>query len=444
MKKSKKKKMIIIFILAVVLAGGVAAVSYLKSTVAGMREKIVPVQVYAKHDLSTSIGVKGTVESQNVLIVATDLTCKIKELNVSLGDYVNEGDVLCVFDDTGLREQISQLEEQVSETEKRKAKQDEINQRTLSQARENRTKGIDDANEKINRLQDQYDQAVSRYNQAKGTEYEAEAEAKMKELSDLLKEAKDSFDEVQNRLDEVVQQAQDTVDLGGISDDVTGNLTKELSELYRQLNEVTVKAGQSGIITRLNVSQGSIPNGPLMQIEDDKNLKVKVSIKEKDIVKLSNGMEAEITSDSLPDKTYAGQIRKIINFSASGSGSIGDSDPAAASGYSAEISINEQTELLLGMSAKVEIAVERIEPVMSVAYDSILEENDAKYVYKAEKSDNGKYQIKRIKVETGKEGEYYVQISSPELKEGDLIVMIPNLVTEGEQMMVNIHEGKEN
>ena len=103
-------------------------------------------------------------------------------------------------------------------------------------------------------------------------------------------------------------------------------------------------ASQSGVITQLNVSKGSIPaNGSLMRIEDDTTLKVNVNIKEKDILKLAAGQKASISADAIgSDQVFSGTVDKVVNFASKSAASDGSS---STSGYSATIALEAGTPL---------------------------------------------------------------------------------------------------
>lgn len=436
-KKGKKKKIIGIIVAVVVVLLVVILINTLGSVAVKVAEPLVQVQAYEKHDLSDKVNVTGTVESSKVFVVSTDLTCKVKELKVSLGDYVQEGDVLCVLDDTQIRERIGELEAQASESEKLAAKQKEINGRTLTQAQESRTREVNHAQDVVNQLQSEYDTAVNQYNAVKGTggEVEEQAYTAMKTLENSLSEAKNNLETVKRTADDAVQAAQDTMEISAISENGSSEVAKSLSELYRQLEEMNVTAGQSGIITMLNISEGSIANGILMQIEDNTNLKIKVNIKERDILKLKEGLKATITSDALRDKTYEGEVIRVINFSASKSG---DALPnmMEQGGYSADISIKGDSDLLLGMSARVSIIIQETGEALSVAYDSIVKEDEGAWLYKAVAAEDGKYTVQKVMVTLGNENDYYTEVTSDQLTEGDLIVSYPDMVSEGDKINI--------
>lgn len=457
MKKSKKR-IIIILIVAVVLIAVIFSLVRCGSNVAGAIQSAVNMEQalpLEEQDLSSSINATGTVESQNVYSVTTDLTCKVKELKVALGDHVEAGDVLCVFDDSDVREQIATLEEQVSASDQLAAKQNQIAERNLQDAKNDQASQINSANTAITDAQSAYDKANADYNNAKNQLDAAIAQGsddavisalqgQVSTMSDnlqsadtALKAAKDSLTQVQKTTDQTIQTAQDTVDTNALTNSKDAQTTKELAKLYRQLDQMTVVAGQSGIITQLNIAQGGVPNGPLMQIEDNTNLKVKVSIKEKDITKVQQGMAAKITADALPDQTNTGVVNKVINFASSDAKTTDQSASSGTSGssgsaYSAEVNVDAGSSLLLGMTVKVEITLKEGGKGMAVPYDSIATDDDGSYVYRGKEQEDGNYLIEKVPVTVGDSTDYYTGISSDELELGDLIISTPDDVQEGD------------
>lgn len=437
-KKNSKKKLIVISSIVLVLVIIVVVLNRAGKAASNSSEgyKGIQVQKYDKHDLSTTINVSGKVESQNVLDVTTELSCKVKELKVSLGDYVEKDSVLLVFDDTEIREQINELESQISESDKLAAKELEIANRELQSANDEGIRLVKNATDAVSKAQTEYNNAVDAYNKLSDDVEKEIAYQEMKQAESSLNEANINLENVKISTQQAIQNAQDAVDLKSVSGTRNSEVTKQLSKLYRQLDGVTVTAGQSGIITALNVSQGSIPNGVLMKIEDNNNLKIKVTINEKDITKLNEGMEAVIKSDALPDESYTGKVNRVINFASAIEGSSMFQE--TETGYGAEVLVENGSKFLLGMSAKVEIKANDIGEKLSVPYDSVVEE-DNPYVYKAEKNGD-KYKVVKVNVTVGEKNDYYTEITSPELKEGDLIISYPDMVDEGSAIDVHISE----
>ncbi len=193
------------------------------------------------------------------------------------------------------------------------------------------------------------------------------------------------------------------------SSDDDNDTAKELAKLYRQRNNATVKAEQDGIVTQLNTSVGSTPEGALMRIEDDTALTIQVGVKTKDIVRLEKGMRAELTTDAYPDKTFSGTVTKVVNFTSSDAGMAGGENGDTGDGYRANITIDEGDGLLLGMGVKVKIFLQEGEEAMAVPYDSIFEEDGTSYVYRAvpDEKDPETATFEKVRVNPGEPGDYY-------------------------------------
>lgn len=433
-KKFKKRKIIIPVVILLILLLIISNFFFSAEKNLSIVYDGEQVQKYELHDISSSINVSGKVESQNVSDVTSELTSKVKQLNVALGDHVNEGDVLLIFDDSEIQEQINELESQISESDKLIAKELEIAERDLAYTQSESSRRVNTASEAITKAQKVYDDALSTYNKTSDPSEKSAAKQIVDEAQNALNTAKAEYDEIKSATDQTNQAAQDAVDIKKMSSSSNNEATKQLSKLYRQLNEVTVKAGQSGIITSLNIAQGGIPNGVLMRIEDNTKLKVKVNINEKDITKISEGLETTISSNALEDEEYKGTISKVINFASSVNmdGFSGESQ----SGYSAEVLIEEGSKFLLGMSAKVEIKLNNVGEKLSLSYDSIID-GDSPYVYKAVPSGK-KYKVTKVNVTIGENNDYYTEVTSPDLKPGDLIFSYPERMTEGEVVELHI------
>ena len=114
-------------------------------------------------------------------------------------------------------------------------------------------------------------------------------------------------------------------------------------------------------------------------------------------------------------------------------------DPTSA-GYKVEVTLDVPNDkLLIGMSASVDITLVQVGEKMSVPYSGVFEKDGAKYVYAAEKTgeDDGSYTAKLLKVSTGHEGDFYVEVTGGEVKDGDLIIEDP----QGSDLLRPVEEG---
>ena len=118
-KKHKKLMIAIVVIVIIAIVVGIL-VHRTRQSASEITQVDSGIQAFTlqKQDMSSSVSTSGTVESSNVTEVTTEVSSAIKELNVSLGDHVEKGQVLCTFDDEQIRQQIADLEKQNSAAKK--------------------------------------------------------------------------------------------------------------------------------------------------------------------------------------------------------------------------------------------------------------------------------------------------------------------------------------
>ncbi|HPY83506.1 efflux RND transporter periplasmic adaptor subunit [Ruminococcus sp. XPD3002] len=418
------------------------------------------------------INVTGSVEGSNEVKITSDLNTKVKQLNVEVGSSVKEGDVLCVFDSSDLQTEYDNLKASFDKTGEKQQSLHEINQRALNTAKSDRDAAVNAAQRAIDNAISARDKAYSRYNQAESrknelySQYEqaynaaystgdatAEAQAsalyeqyKMAEseyntLGDSLStydsaidEANAAYDRAVSSGDQAVQAAQDTINAEKFETD--SSTQAQLDKLQDKINKCTVKAPKDGIVTTLSVSEGSIPTtDAIMTLEDTSSLRIKVTVKETDILSVHEGQSAVITTNATGNKEFNGKVERVINISSTSANAI--TGETKNNGYEAEIAVdNAESGLLIGMNAKVKIALESKDDVLAVPYDSIIEEDDKCYVYLAEGT-GSKCTAKKVEVEKGMETSYLTEISSSELKDGDRILTDPKNVEDGKSVRVS-------
>ena len=185
----------------------------------------------------------------------------------------------------------------------------------------------------------------------------------------------------------------------------------ELEELYEKYSNCTIKANASGTITRVNTTVGSVANGTIAVIQDTDNLKISTSFREYDVQNIEIGMQCIITSDA-NDKQLSGYVSQISPVASSGG--MGSSDVS----FAAEVTINGNDHgLLIGMNAQAEIIITQVSDAYVVPYDAVgTNENGEKVVYVQDGED-----FTPVVVTTGMETDYYIEITSDELKDGMVI-----------------------
>lgn len=194
----------------------------------------------------------------------------------------------------------------------------------------------------------------------------------------------------------------------------------ELEELQSQLEKCTLKAETSGKVTAVNATVGSAIEGTAATIQDTDSLKISITIAEYDIDSVSEGMHAVITSDVI-DGEINGTLTQI-SPTASGGGS-------SSSTFSAEVTVDDENSgLLIGTNAKVQIIQSTTEDVFTVPLDAIEEKEDGtSVIYVQSGEENGEPVFEEVQVVVGATNDYYAEVSGIDLEEGMVVRASANL-----------------
>lgn len=480
--KKKKRRLFVIIIIALLLGSGIVAfIKYSRNfseSLQNFSANAVEISEIEYRDISNHINVSGNVESENLVKVTSKLNAKISTVNVELGSYVKEGDILCVFDSSELQQQYDSLLETQNNLQNQNEHTHQINQRNIENAKrdkqislEQAQRAIDDAiyaqdkaYQKESNLVNEINNETTRrnnasdimnktddpqkYEEASQTFQDAEMKIQTKEASlEAIRDQLDSYDNaVQSAYDAytaternanlTIQNYQDILD----SEQFQKNSTSEteLEKLADSIAECTVKAPKSGVITSLNIAEGSIPTtDALMTIENMDSLKIKVQISEADILNVHEGMSAVVKTSATGDKEFDATISRVVNIYNDTSQGMAQTGTSTG-GYSAEIIIDgDNSGLLIGMNAKVKIILDEKKNVLAVPYDSVITDDDGNsHILLAVKESDSMIKAKYVSVEKGMEGTYYTEIISPEIKEGDNVIINPENYKDGDILPV--------
>lgn len=142
-----------------------------------------------------------------------------------------------------------------------------------------------------------------------------------------------------------------------------------LSNLKNQKSEMTIKAPISGVVTVVNVNNGdNVQSGKtLLTIVDPKSLKIKTSVDELDISKISIGQKVNIKINALEDKTFQGKVEEISD--------IGTTQNNVTS-YDVIVSIENPEGIKLGMTASIEIEAQSKKDALLIPIEALQEINE--------------------------------------------------------------------
>lgn len=298
---------------------------------------------------------------------------------------------------------------------------------------------VENANRNYSAKQSAYSEAASKYTsvKAEADSLQAELDAypdQLKSAEEVVNTAKSSYSDAETSTNRSVSTAQNTVDMQKYQTSTTRDLKDQLEQLQKQLADCTLSAPIGGVVTAVNVSVGdkNTAGTTMITIEDTSSLKVIVNVEEADILKIQEGMPATVSTDATGDEEIKGTVTRVVRVKNQSTNTNG-TDTNTSSGYSAEITI-DNTELLVGMSAKAKIVIKDRGTQLAVPYDLIRQDdNGDSYVLVAEANEDGTATAVRKNIKVGEEVDYYTEVTGGDLKEGDqLIYDYTFSVTEGQ------------
>ena len=426
----KRHKKLTIF-LVIVLVAALVLVNVLGKTdkAATGSYQFVRTTVLTKTTLSDTVSVTGTVKAgSSASVTASDSvkTYKVTAVNVAVGDTVRKGDVIATLDTTDVEKQIANAQLQLSDTrtDARKNYTQAVEDQTtnLATAQENLDKaqknydtlGIDDyytsmasaansgkttreivtdwytryaeeiagyentlANLNIQLTQAQQDGDTARADGLQGQiadytsrENIAKGQCSIPELGlqgfDAVSQTYNKIEQYREALEQAQQSYQNSTTSASRSvDNAETKLAQSqreddtLTKLQTALENCTLTATMDGTITALDATVGAVCSGTVATIQDVDNLTVEVTIPASSVGRLKTGLQCNITSDATDD-TVTGTLTRI--------------DPVAndSGSFGATVTVNGQDSgLLVGISAKVEIVISTKDNVFTVPRDAV-------------------------------------------------------------------------
>jgi multidrug efflux pump subunit AcrA (membrane-fusion protein) len=347
----------------------------------------------------------GTTKVKEETSVTVEMGGTIQEIYVTLGQEVKKGDKLFVIKGDDVQNAIKQAAA------------------ALEIARANYKNATDGSIEsQQNSLNNALKLAQMSYDEAKRSHdnntqlYQAEAisEDAYKKSQVGLDQAKQSLDMAQKSFDtsngksipELKELAQKQLNQSQVSYDVAAS----------NLNKLTLIAPTDGIITvkNFNVNEMATQQKPAFVISSSNTLQIDLMVTQIDLPKFTAGQEVEVTMDNKSVKGTIRYVPSVVN--------------TTTSLYDVEIlADNSQGNFKAGMSADVEINIEKKDQVITVPKKAIFEEDGKKYVYIAN-SDN-----KAVKTEitTGIITSTKMEIKSGISKDDTVIIGGLNLISDG-------------
>ena len=357
MKKNKKY----IIISCIILAGIIISVSLFANIEKPFEGQTSKVKL---GNIKNTIEETGTVFSKRVNTFYSDMSQRVEILNVSVGDKVKKGDIILMYENNydleieRANKQIEAITASYNETVKGADFQEISNMKLSINTIENNLSFSKSYFEKIKALYE--NNAVSQ------VEYE-EAENNVTALDNQLQEAKNNY----NLL------------IKGVSSNVKRQYEAQVEEvmiqikiLEKNIEQSSIKAEFDGVITELNVHQGSMtqPGVVVVELQDEKSLGIYVEVLAEEADKTVNGMPFIIKNSNKEVKELI--INRIYPKAQSKVSDLGVEQKRVR----IEADLDNSDSYKIGSEMDVVIVLEEKNDVLIVDKDAVYEKSQKQFV----------------------------------------------------------------
>ena len=342
----------------------------------------------------------GTVFSKRVNTFYSDMSQRVETLNVSVGDRVKKGDIILVYENNydleieRANKQIEAITASYNESVKGADFQEISNLKLNISTIETNLNFARSNLEKIKTLYE--NNAISQ------VEYD-EAKNNVAILENQLQEANNNYSKI----------------IQGVSANVKKEYEAQIDEvmiqikiLEKNMEQASIKAEFDGVITELNVHQGSMTQAgvPTVEIQDDKNLGIYVEVLAEDAIEVTKGMAFNIIDDDEVIKEL--QVSRVYPKAQAKISDLGVEQKRVR--IEADL---DDADYKLGSEVDVEIVLKEKNNVLLVDKDAVYEKDNIKYVTVL----SGKNEIE-TEITTGIEDDKYVEVLSG-LSENDTVLI---------------------
>ncbi len=393
-KKKKKKRKLILISTAALLVIGIVAVKLLTGSDSSV---YLSTHTLAQETIEQKISATGTVTGSDSAEIGSSLNYEVIRINVKEGDIVKKGDILGVLDSKVLQSDYDMA-----------VKELEVSRLQLQEQRTSAELAVQERQIDYNEAKRQ-NEIMKQLYQEGGVSNDELVQSNI-----ALEKAAFALSAAQDQLARA--SASGSASLGI-------DIKQEIVETKKDnLDKANITSPIDGTVTRVNAKIGRIPTAQdqvraMFIVENLQDLIIKVSISEYDISNVKVGQKVIITSDVLRGGSAEGEVARIAPTGESVQGTS-----TKEMRIPVEIKITSKGDLIAGVNARAEILIEKRENVLVAPLEAILDVDGEKYVLLGNDGT-----IKRVKVTTGVEGLTNVEISSSELKAGDIIITNPSL-----------------
>ena len=265
----------------------------------------------------------------------------------------------------------------------------------------------------------------------------AEAQSKRKEAESKLETAKESIESCKQSLQKsqlslsetnannqkTIQDGQSGIEMAKRNADYNEkNAENDVEKIKDQIKDAVIISPIDGIVTNLNVSAGEIYRGDVIAVvQNTSGFKASAEADQIDVSDIARDMKASISTKTTGDTEMTGEVTFVspIPGVTSTSKDSSSTTKASTNNYPIEVTIQDPSDRLrIGMTAKIKIIENEAKDVLAVPSSYIMTDDSGESVLYVKNDDGTK---RDVRVETGLKTDYYVEVKSDELKEGDTV-----------------------
>jgi RND family efflux transporter MFP subunit len=358
-------------------SGEDAAKTSPKSEESALPVKVTPAK---RGDLVIKLKSPGEVVTEKKIVLKTEVSGTIKNLNVKEGKHVGEGEFLLELDDQEYRLKLERAEA---------LRLKYLSELLLEKEFAVPEKELDSPSQaKLKKCQEEFAKAGDLF--GKGLISREELEKARRDYELVLIETGKKKEEVQAAAKGLTQAEIDV----------------KIAQM--ELNKTKIRAPFSGIITGINVSpQETLSTGrELFTLVNISQIKVQAKVLESEVGKMRVGREADLRFSAYPGKGFRGKVEAISPI-------INPEDKTCTVQILVE---NPEEEIKPGMHAEVEIAADIYKDRLLVPQEAVLVRGGRKLVFVVEEG-----LAKWRYIEVGLENEDYAEVLDG-VKEGEMVI----------------------
>ncbi|MEE1281409.1 MAG: biotin/lipoyl-binding protein [Acutalibacteraceae bacterium] len=430
-------------------------------------------------NLYKSINVSGKAVSDKVTNIFSEGEMPVDKVYVKVGDNVKVGDVICKLDASEIEKQLKnyqkmlkdfdeyhalalenysddvtyineysdanllELKNRIDQYQKNydeaKAFEDEYKKQydTAAQNAENLSNNIAKLDENIKALQEnpentdvdivekiaelQKDKAKNEemYNLAENEKIFYSEKCKSynenaKEIHEILEQLKGQYELLKVESDKSVASAENSKKYAELDKTIRNNYIEQIDILKKKLEKTEITSTVSGVVSDIYVQDGGyVFGGKICQIQDHNKLHFEAYVLPDNIEELTKDSKLILQFASNNYEDVYGHITDIDSYYDNENG-----------GYKISFTTDEDIDsydIYPGFVVSVKIILAERHDIFTVPYDSIAEGENGKYY--VEKYDEATDTSETIEVTKGLITDYYIEVSSEQLQEGDKIKM---------------------